>query len=123
MRSQIAKQMPNSLRLRSINFIPDIRFIPLANLVKVLVEISLTFTTVVAAISLTSIKNLLPFYYQVSGGQFVNNLGAAQYDLTFNPGEIFLFVRFLQINFFGVCIISRVRLNFRIPGYQKFVQA
>jgi hypothetical protein len=91
--------------------------------VKVLVEISLTFTTVVAAISLTSIENLLHFYDQLSDGQFVYNLGTAQYDLASNPGEIFFFLKFLRINPFGVRNVSRVWLKFRIPGGQKFVQA
>ena len=108
MRSQIDRQMNNSLRLRSMNFISNIRFIPLATLVKVLVEISLTFTTVVAAISLTSIENLLPLYDQLSDGQFVYNLGTAQYDLASNPGEIFFFLKFLRINPFGVRNVSRV---------------
>jgi hypothetical protein len=63
----------------------DIRFIPLATFVKVLVEISFIFTTVVAAISLTSMQHLLLPGNHLSGGQFFNNLGAAQYDLTPNP--------------------------------------
>ena len=59
MRSQIARKMANCRRLRSMKFICDIRFIPLATLVKVLVEIAFTFTTVIVAISLTSMEHLL----------------------------------------------------------------
>jgi len=82
MRSQIARQIANCLRLRSRKFIFDTRFIPRATLVKVLVEISFIFTTVVAAISLTSMEHLLVLRYHLSGDQFFDNLGAAQYDLT-----------------------------------------
>jgi hypothetical protein len=51
--------MATFLALRSTNFNWDRRFIPLATLVKVLVEISLTFTAVMVAMSLTSMQLLL----------------------------------------------------------------
>ena len=57
--------MVNCFRLRSMNFISDIRFIPLATLVKVLVEISFTFTAVIVAISLTSMEHLLAIEHTV----------------------------------------------------------
>jgi hypothetical protein len=96
---------------------------PLANLVKVLVEISFIFTTVVAAISLTSMQHLLLLRYHLSGGQFFNNFGAAQYDLTSNPGEIFFSRQFRQIRPFGTNITPGIRYMFRIPGLQKLVEA
>jgi hypothetical protein len=58
-KSHTAKQMETFLGLRSTNFNWDRRFIPLATLVKVLVEISLTFTAVMVAMSLTSMQLLL----------------------------------------------------------------
>lgn len=75
--SQIARQMANGLRLRSMNFMLEIPFMPLAILVKVLVEISLTFTAVIVAISLTSMEHLLAICGYGLDGQFFNDLGAA----------------------------------------------
>ena len=123
MRSQIARQMANCLRLRSINFMFDIRFMPRANLVKVLVEISFIFTTVVAAISLTSMQHLLLRRYHLSGGQFFNDFGAARYDLAPDPGEIFFPGKFRQMRPFGSNIAPGTRYMFRVPVLQKLVEA
>jgi hypothetical protein len=94
-------------------------FIPLENFVKALVETSLTFTTVIVAMSLTSMEHLLSRSDQVSGGQFFNDFSAALYNLAPHPGKIFSSCHIVHIDSFAVAYSTCVWPGIGSPDIQE----